>query len=937
MTLRRFGEAWSRSVKDGHRVGSQPLQEMCAETHAVARGTWSLVHSTAIVQIAGSFALVLCLASSASAQQIPQPPAARPLEARYATLAAQLVQAGDDAARDGLLAAQAKPADAALVAALNQAGDEFALKHDYPPARRAYAIACGIAGRTGDAHGEFLCRVGAANCSLGEARYDEALAAYENLRAEAAARGDHAAMARVLHGMGLAHRSRSEHPEALALYDQALAEAALAGDEEQTAQIEMHVGNLLYFLTRYREATTALDRALEIARRRGLDRDTINILTSLGGLWYGQKDYAVALKYEHEALALIEKTGISDSLNTVYGHLALENASIGRHDQSIQYYELSLKTVPEANRYARMMVLHNYSAELRSAGRFAEALEKLQQGLDLALQIERREMIPHFRVSLAEVAVLRSQWPEAAGYAEEAIEAARGYSEPFLLIRAYDALGVARFHQKRYQESEKALEAGIEAIAVLRAELPASPETLALFMRDKISVYSHLMETLLAAGRTADALACAERAKARVLVELLAGGKADLSRTLAPEEKQKEDALRKKVADLRQQILEESRKSRPDQARLAALNRSLENARLEVRNFENVLYSGHEELKLRRAEIAPATPAELMARLPDRETALAEYAATDHGMALFVATREASRWYTLKVDPERLAKDVAQFREQVAGRDVTYRGLARKLYAALVAPAAAQMAGKRTLVIVPDGPLWKLPFQALETPAGKFLIEERAVFYAPSLTALNETLGGRRPAGAPRALVLLGPASADVEAEAAGLREIYGAARTTVYSGSEATAARLGSEAAGYQVLHLATHGVFQDRSPMLSYLLLAETRALDAREMMDLPLRASVVVLAACETGRGEAVNGEGLLGMTWALLVAGSPATVASQWKVESRSTTDLMLAFHRRMKDGAAKAEALRQAELAVMRSGEYRHPFYWAGFELVGNGF
>src|SRR5215472_1422570 len=114
MTLRRFGEAWSRSVKDGHRRGSQPLQEMCAETHAVARGIWSLVHSTAIVQIAGSFALVLCLASSASAQQIPQPPAARPLEARYATLAAQLVQAGDDAARDGLLAAQAKPADAAL-------------------------------------------------------------------------------------------------------------------------------------------------------------------------------------------------------------------------------------------------------------------------------------------------------------------------------------------------------------------------------------------------------------------------------------------------------------------------------------------------------------------------------------------------------------------------------------------------------------------------------------------------------------------------------------------------------------------------------------------------------------------------------------------------------------------------------------------------------
>ena len=167
--------------------------------------------------------------------------------------------------------------------------------------------------------------------------------------------------------------------------------------------------------------------------------------------------------------------------------------------------------------------------------------------------------------------------------------------------------------------------------------------------------------------------------------------------------------------------------------------------------------------------------------------------------------------------------------------------------------------------------------------------------------------------------------------------EIYGPARTTVYSGAEAGAAHIRQEVSGYQVLHAATHGVFQDRSPMLSYLVLAEQSAVDAREMMDLPLRASLVVLPACVTGRGEAVNGEGLLGMTWALLVAGSPAIVASQWKVESRSTTDLMLAFHRGMKGGAAKSDALRNASLAVMGNPVYRHPFYWAAFDLVGDGF
>jgi CHAT domain-containing protein len=819
------------------------------------------------------------------------------------------------------------------VAALNRTGDTYGLKHDYAPARKAYAEACAIAEEIGDARGGFYCKVGTANCALGEAHFDEALAAYDKLRQGLT---DHGQLARVLHGIALIHRARSEHTEAFAWYEQALAEAVAAGDEEQTAQIEMHIGNLNSFLTRYREAITHLDRALEIARRKRLERDQINILTSLGGLWYSQKDNAVALKYEQEALALIEKSGIRDALNTVYSHLALEYSSLGRHDESARYYELTLKMIAPGNRYSRMMDMHNYSYELRSAGRFDEALASLQEGLQLAVAIERREMIPHFRVSLAEVAVQQKKWADAVAYAEAAVEDVR-YNEPFLLIRAYDAMGVARYHQRRWRESESALNAAIEAIAVLRAELPATPETLALFMRDKIAVYWHLMETLLAEGRTADALACAERAKARVLVELLAGGKADLSRSLSAEEKSKEDSLRKRVSGMHQQVLEESRKAKPDASRVAALNTQLESARLEVRTFENALYASHEELKLRRADIGAVSPAELLARVPDKETALAEFASTDDGMVLFVVTREGVRSYPLKLTASRLAKDVAQFREQVAARDVNYHELARSLYATLLAPASAQMAGKRTLAIVPDGPLWKLPFQALEDPAGKFVAEERAVFYAPSLTVLYETLGQKRAAGAGRALVIKGPASADAEAEAAGLREIYGAAGTTVFSGSESTAARIRAEVAGYQVLHLATHGVFQDRSPMLSYVELAENRALDASEMMDLPLRAGLVVLSACETGRGEAVNGEGLLGMTWALLAAGSRATVASQWKVDSRATTELMLTFHRGLKAGTPKAEALRNAALEVRQTGEYRHPFYWAAFELVGNGF
>jgi CHAT domain-containing protein len=112
----------------------------------------------------------------------------------------------------------------------------------------------------------------------------------------------------------------------------------------------------------------------------------------------------------------------------------------------------------------------------------------------------------------------------------------------------------------------------------------------------------------------------------------------------------------------------------------------------------------------------------------------------------------------------------------------------------------------------------------------------------------------------------------------------------------------------------------------------------------MDLDLKADLVVLSACETARGRIGAGEGVIGLTWAFFVSGTPTTVVSQWRVESASTTDLMLSFHRNLKStsGSAryamsKAEALRQAELKLLRTRGYEHPFFWAGFVVMGDGF
>jgi len=111
---------------------------------------------------------------------------------------------------------------------------------------------------------------------------------------------------------------------------------------------------------------------------------------------------------------------------------------------------------------------------------------------------------------------------------------------------------------------------------------------------------------------------------------------------------------------------------------------------------------------------------------------------------------------------------------------------------------------------------------------------------------------------------------------------------------------------------------------------------ALQAWEIYSqLKLKAELVVLSGCETGRGQEVKGEGLIGLTRALQYAGARSIVASQWKVADRSTATLMVAFHRFLRQGLAKDEALQKAMAQLRQSRKTSDPYYWAPFILVGD--
>src|SRR5262249_34839167 len=142
-------------------------------------------------------------------------------------------------------------------------------------------------------------------------------------------------------------------------------------------------------------------------------------------------------------------------------------------------------------------------------------------------------------------------------------------------------------------------------------------------------------------------------------------------------------------------------------------------------------------------------------------------------------------------------------------------------------------------------------------------------------------------------------------------------------------------------ILHIACHGLIDNQDPLASALALSPEGAEDdgllrAFEVMEkMRLRADLVVLSACETGLGEETRHEGIVGLTRAFQYAGARSVVGSLWSIADASTARLMAEFYRNLKAGVAKDEALRRAQVALIRSKEYGHPFYWAPFLLVGD--
>jgi CHAT domain-containing protein len=259
-----------------------------------------------------------------------------------------------------------------------------------------------------------------------------------------------------------------------------------------------------------------------------------------------------------------------------------------------------------------------------------------------------------------------------------------------------------------------------------------------------------------------------------------------------------------------------------------------------------------------------------------------------------------------------------------------------RLYERLLGNIEA-LAGAQSLVIIPHGLLHYLPFHALYD-GERHLVEQYTISYAPSAAVYSICRArSRRPRHHSQALVLTHSQDDQLPFALAEAEAVAGVLGVPVRREAAATRAVLEAEGRRADLIHIAAHGQFRPDAALFSYIELADG-PLTTADVFNLDLRAGLVTLSACETGRAVVGGGDELAGLIRAFLYAGAAGLLVSQWRVDDVATATLMTRVYQELARGTGAAAALRTAQIeaiaAEMHESGRGHPFYWAGFQVIG---
>jgi len=753
-----------------------------------------------------------------------------------------------------------------------------------------------------------------------------------------------------------------------------------------------NVGVYFYESNNYSKALAYYWQALsQLGEDASIDGDLSSILNNIGAIFRELGEYDKAIMYINRALKIDRLLADYDGISIELRNLAATHRRRAICSESVNDLYLSLRLNLESldiakkikNKRYEIEAMNNIGLAYATNKDFTQALEYFRRGIKEAASIEYYSEACNLYANMGFAFMEKGSYGEAESSFLKGFDAVRKAGRYDVLWEIYYGLGACFEKKGSYETALIYYGRAVDTIDFMRSRLTTDDYKVG-FVRDKLKAYEGLVNLLYKRKEQENTIRydtgiieVLEKAKARAFLEELSDIEFRTIVSTDSEYRKEEESLSRKISSIITDLIRQDL-SRAQRQKL--LNQ------LELEEDEHV--SLLNRIKAEKTEYAKIVPPKftsverLQKQLLDEKSAFLEYYLGEKKSFGFLVTGDR---FILRVLPPRAAieNSLRAFMKLISSPPrASFQGIpaAKRIYSDLIYPFQEGLTEKIThLIIVPDGILYYLPFEVLvrdstNNSGPRYLVELYDISYAPSMSSLAYLIEKRPLEPHRKTLLLVGDpvylskngkmlSRRDRHEEA--LREIYLNAgfdlsslpyskrelrqvahcfrdqEVDMLSQSRANEEDIKKRALEeYRIIHFACHGFLDEKAPKRSALVLTldddpnEDGFLQAREISSLRLNADLVVLSACQTGKGRLENGEGVLGLPRSFFYAGARSTISSLWKVNDRSTSEIMSDFYRHFAAGQSKAKALRLAKLKLLKS-RFSHPFYWAAFVLNGD--
>ncbi|WP_236506282.1 CHAT domain-containing protein, partial [Tychonema sp. BBK16] len=774
---------------------------------------------------------------------------------------------------------------------------------------------------------------------------------------------DRSQKADTLNNIGLVYSALGEQQKALEYYSQSLPLSRAVGDRSGEAITLNNIGGVYSQLGEQLKAKDYFSQSLPLFRAVSDRSGEALTLNNIGGVYNKLGEQQKALKYYSQSLPLSQAIGDRRGEARTLNNIGLVYSQLGEQIKAREYFSQSLPLSRAVGyRSGEAFALNNIGSVYSDLGEQQKALEYYSQSLPLHRAVGDRSGEALTLYNIAYVKRTQNNLTEALNDIEASLK---------IIENLRTKIASPELRTSYFATVQNYYEFYIDLLMQLHKTNPKS-------------------------GYDTKALEASERSRARSLLELLQETNANIREGISPDLLQQENRAKQQLDGIEKQRIQELSNLNTNPIKIAEIDKQRLALLQQYQQIQTQIRTTSPRYAA-LTQPQPLTLPEIQKQILDENTIILQYSLGKDRSYLWVISQKGLTSYELpkRADIETAAKN---FRDTVTNprlRNVPEKvaEASANLSQLILQPAAAQLGDKR-LLIVPDGVLHYTPFPALtisqtaEKNANIPLIAKHEIITLPSastLGILRQNYGDRKPPNQTLAILadpvfspdderikgkLTKETTEKLESNNLGLNRSLRASNlgwppnrlpftrqeaqtilSLVPSASSSekidfsanrTNATDGS-LANYQIVHFATHGIANSKNPELSGILMSMVDDkgnlvngfLRLGDIFNLKLSANLVVLSACQTGMGQNVKGEGMVGLTRGFMYAGAQRIAVSLWNVDDEGTSVLMQKFYQKMlQQKLAPAAALRAAQMEMMQQEQWKSPYYWAAFTLQG---